>query len=207
MREKRADRSVMLFDRGMDALERSSSIRYVFGSYDPYRALPGVRAARGGETDRSYLPSSDLRVVGSAEDDGYSSEDDDDFPAHEHEGNGDEASDAETAALWEEAVRRRKDRAAARRHRAALRRRRQIFFSLCGAVVASLVAALLLRSVVLWGLHAASVLFLAGYMSLLVRHQYRMVERATKVRRITPDEHKAPAERPAVVVLSSRAAR
>lgn len=262
VRERRDGDSVTSFDRRMAALERSSSVRYVFRSEDPYRSLSAGRrsrrrAARGNESDRSF-PASHVGIAGELQGDrhdygeveGGGLEEDEDFDDDELEvtlvrGGESEprgevydlvaaaaatsrahpasASLAERVERIEAAERQqrleraeerpeRDGRRTVRNSRRALRRRRQIFFSLLVAFLASLGAGVASQDPAAWGVHAAVVLCFAGYMSLLVRHQHRSAERATKVRRIAPDE-RAPdergrsAERPGVVVLSGRTAR
>lgn len=90
--------------------------------------------------------------------------------------------------------------------RRALRRRRQIFFGLVLGFLASLSAALWFGSIAVWGVHAGALMLLAGYVSLLVRHHQRVVDRTAKVRRLTPAAGTGPS-RPAVVVLSGGSAR
>lgn len=87
--------------------------------------------------------------------------------------------------------------AAAASSRAALHRRRQVFFLLLVGVAASLGAAAVVNTVVAWAVHAALGVAFVGYVWLLVRHHQRAVDRAAKVRYITPSR----APRPAVVVL------
>lgn len=277
MRQRRADRSVVLFDRSMAALERSSSVRYVFGSYDPYRALPGARRGRGREVDHSYVAAGDEvggsktypAVAGNREldetDPFDDTNDEDDVAtalaetdaAPRNRAAGYQGSRSGRRDATDRGVRRRRaprhprevvelvaasgqgssgparggqpstggaigrersaanerpaptaaERRASRNSRVALQRRRQIFFSLLGAFVLSLAAAIVLGTAALWGAHAATVLLFAGYLSLLARHQHRMAERATKVRRIVPEERQAPLERPGVVLVSGGSGR
>jgi len=87
--------------------------------------------------------------------------------------------------------------------RVALRRRRQVFFFLLFAVVGSLGAVVGLRTVTAVLVHAGALVFFTGYVFLLVRHHQRAVEKASKVRYLSPIR----APRPAVVVLRSGAAR
>lgn len=90
--------------------------------------------------------------------------------------------------------------------RLALRRRRQIFFVLMLGFLASLGSALWFGSLTAWGVHAGVAMLLSGYVSLLVRHHQRTVDRSAKVRRLAPAAGRRPS-RPAVVVLSGGTAR
>jgi hypothetical protein len=87
--------------------------------------------------------------------------------------------------------------------RTALRRRRQVFFFLLSAVVASLGVLVVLRTMTVVYVHAASLLVFTSYVTLLVRHHQRATEQVSKVRYLSPIR----APRPAVVVLRSGTAR
>jgi hypothetical protein len=81
--------------------------------------------------------------------------------------------------------------------RAALHRRRQVFFLLLAGVAASMSAAVAVQTAVAWVVHGSFAAVFVGYVWLLVRHHQRVMDRAAKVRYLTP----ARTPRPAVVVL------
>lgn len=195
-------------------------MRYVFGAYEPYKDGNGWEAVDALEKDISYLPVTSSRQPGWQDapyaDHGYYDDGYDDFHGYDDDASYDDEpaevgvySDAyrddlaqvqELPRVAATAVRPAGPNPSRASARVALRRRRQIFFSLVLGFLASLGTAAWAGSLLAWSVHGVAVMLLAGYVSLLVHHHQRTVERSTKVHRL-PAPHR-PVRRPAVVVLN-----
>lgn len=229
LRERRAQRPVAAFSR-RTSRSRPSNVRYVFGAYEPYKDGNGWEAVDSLEKDISYLPLADprreprrqhayadhgysdgrvhapTRVVyddGYEDVEGYDSygEDPEEVGAYGDAYRDDLAEVQELPRVAVTAAAPPNLRASRANARVALRRRRQIFFSLVLAFLASLGTAAWSGAMMAWGVHGVAVMLLAGYVSLLVHHHQRTVERSTKVHHL-PAPARRPARRPAAVVLN-----
>lgn len=216
-----SERSVAGVYRRVVARRTGDDVRYVFGSYDPYRDEEHDRVVL--ERDVSYVGANyDLYDDEGYDDGSY------DVPAYARYGDAvarsgvqpmDEVYDDEGEAAGELAdvavltpaaharpgrveqapVRRRESLREIIAGQRARRRRRQVFFTLASLFVGTLAVALWLRTPVAWGAHVAAVTLFVTYINLLVRHHHSAEERQRKVRELAPVSPYG--RRPSVVVL------